>query len=114
MFTHPPAALPRFPDTLTERQNMVEARWNGQTIAKSDDTVIVEGNHYFPADSVNTTLLMPSRTTSSCQWKGIAHYHSLLVDGQENRDAAWFCAEPKAAAGEIRGRIAFWRGVDVR
>lgn len=64
---------------------MVEARWNGRTIAKSNDTVVVEGNHYFPTESVDATLLRPSATTSGCPWKGTAHYHSLFVDGQENR-----------------------------
>jgi uncharacterized protein (DUF427 family) len=93
---------------------MVEARWNGQTIAKSDDTVVVEGNHYFPADTVDATFLIPSATTTGCPWKGTAHYHSLVVDGNENRDAAWYYPDPKAAAAEIRGRIAFWKGVEVR
>lgn len=93
---------------------MVEAVWNGRTIATSDDTVVVEGNHYFPADSVDASLLIPSATTSICPWKGTANYHSLVVDGKENRDAAWYYAEPKAAAAEIRGRIAFWKGVEVR
>ena len=105
-----PAFLPH---TATERQIMVEARWNERTIAKSDDTVVVEGNHYFPADSVDATLLKPSGTTSGCPWKGTAHYHSLVVDGKENRDAAWFYPDPKEAAAEIRDRIAFWKGVDV-
>lgn len=93
---------------------MVEAAWNGRTIASSDETVVVEGNHYFPAEAVDAAVLRPSSTTSICPWKGIAHYHSLVVDGQENRDAAWVYPEPKAAASEIRGRIAFWKGVEVR
>ena len=93
---------------------MVEARWNGRVIASSDETVVVEGNHYFPAESVDATLLKPSATTSACPWKGTANYHSLVVDGQENRDAAWYYADPKPAAAEIRGRIAFWKGVEVR
>ena len=92
---------------------MVEARWNGAVIAKSDDTVVVEGNHYFPADAVDPALLKPSATTSHCPWKGTAHYHSLLVDGQDNRDAAWYYPDPKPAAAEIAGRIAFWKGVEV-
>ena len=66
---------------------MVEARWNGTLIARSDDTVVVEGNHYFPADAVNAEFLRPSETTTVCPWKGTAHYHSLEVDGSENRDA---------------------------
>ena len=93
---------------------MVTAVWNGRTIADSDDTVVVEGNHYFPADAVDAAALRPSATTSGCPWKGVAHYHSLMVDGQENRDAAWFYPEPKDAAAQIRGRIAFWKGVEVR
>jgi uncharacterized protein (DUF427 family) len=92
---------------------MVEARWNGTLIASSDDTVVVEGNHYFPAASVEAGLLRPSTTTSFCPWKGTAHYHSLIVDGAENRDAAWFYPEPKEKAENIRGRIAFWKGVKV-
>lgn len=92
---------------------MVEARWNGAVIASSADTVVVEGNHYFPADSVDAAVLRPSDKTTSCPWKGTAHYHSLHVDGAENRDAAWFYPEPKSAAAEIRGRIAFWKGVQV-
>lgn len=92
---------------------MVQARWNGRVIADSDATVVVEGNHYFPADSVDATLLRPSAKTSGCPWKGTAHYHSLSVDGQENRDAAWYYPDPKEAAAQIKGRIAFWKGVVV-
>ena len=92
---------------------MVEARWNGTVIASSDDTVIVEGNHYFPAAAVDPAVLRPSDTTSHCPWKGIAQYHSLVVDGVENRDAAWYYPDPKSAAAEIKDRIAFWKGVKV-
>lgn len=92
---------------------MVEARWNGALIASSDDTVIVEGNHYFPADAVDPAFLRPSATTSFCPWKGTAQYHSLHVDGAENRDAAWYYPDPKEKADNIRGRIAFWKGVKV-
>jgi len=92
---------------------MVEARWNGTLIASSDDTVVVEGNHYFPANSVDAALLRPSTTTTFCPWKGTAHYHSLVIDGAENRDAAWFYPEPKEKAENIRDRIAFWKGVKV-
>ena len=73
---------------------MVEARWNGALIAQSDETVVVEGNHYFPRAAVDATLLIDSATTSFCPWKGLAHYHSLIVDGQENRDAAWYYPDP--------------------
>jgi len=93
---------------------MVEARWNGAVIASSDNTVVVEGNHYFPADAVDASLLTPSDTTTFCPWKGTAHYHHLVVDGAENRDAAWFYPDPKDKAENIRGRMAFWKGVEVR
>ena len=92
---------------------MVEARWNGTLIASSEDTVVVEGNHYFPASAVDATVLRPSGTTSVCPWKGVARYHSLHVDGADNRDAAWYYPDPKAKADAIRGRIAFWKGVTV-
>jgi uncharacterized protein (DUF427 family) len=93
---------------------MVEAYWNGTRIAASDDTVVVEGNHYFPADAVDAGVLRPSATTSNCPWKGTAHYHSIVIDGAENRDAAWYYPDPKEAAVEIKDRIAFWKGVEVR
>lgn len=92
---------------------MVEARWNGALIARSDDTVVVEGNHYFPAEAVDAALLRPSGTTSICPWKGTAHYHSLMVDDDVNPDAAWYYPEPKDKAAEIRDHIAFWKGVTV-
>jgi len=93
---------------------MTTATWNGVEIAKSDDTVVVEGNHYFPRASVNPDVLKPSTTSSVCPWKGTASYHSLVVDGKENRDAAWFYSDPKPAAAEIKDSIAFWKGVEVR
>ena len=92
---------------------MAIAFWNGTTIAESDDTVVVEGNHYFPLGSVKQGVLVDSDRTSTCQWKGEASYFSLSVDGQTNDDAAWYYPEPKDAAAEIRGRVAFWKGVDV-
>jgi uncharacterized protein (DUF427 family) len=92
---------------------MAKAEWNGTIIAQSDDTVVVEGNHYFPAASVRPELLQPSAHTSVCGWKGTAHYHSLAVDGAINKDAAWYYPEPKSAASEIKGHIAFWKGVKV-
>jgi uncharacterized protein (DUF427 family) len=92
---------------------MVRATWNGQVIAESDDTVVVEGNHYFPEDAVRSEVLVPSPTTSVCHWKGTASYYTLSVDGQQNPDAAWYYPEPKDAAAEIKDRVAFWKGVQV-
>lgn len=91
----------------------VIARWNETEIARSDATVVVEGNHYFPAADVADGVLAQSSTTSVCPWKGTAHYHSVIVDGATNRDAAWYYTDPKPAAAEIAGRIAFWKGVEV-
>jgi uncharacterized protein (DUF427 family) len=92
----------------------VEARWNGQVIARSDDTVVVEGNHYFPREDVDPAVLEDSATTTRCPWKGEAHYHSVVAGGETNRDAAWYYPAPLPAAAEIAGRIAFWKGVEVR
>jgi uncharacterized protein (DUF427 family) len=92
---------------------MATARWNGTVIAQSDDTVIVEGNHYFPAESVREDLLHPSDTHTVCPWKGTASYYTLEVDGQRNEDAAWYYPEPKHAATQIKDHVAFWRGVEV-
>lgn len=91
----------------------MKALWNNIVIAESADTVVVEGNHYFPPDSVNADFLKPSATTTVCPWKGTANYYTLEVNGRSNPDAAWYYAEPKAAAKEIRGRVAFWKGVQV-
>ena len=92
---------------------MVKATWNGAVIAESDDTVVVEGNHYFPRAAVDPAVLSDSTTTSVCPWKGTAHYHNITVNGATNADAAWYYPEPKDAAAQIKGRIAFWRGVVV-
>ena len=92
---------------------MIKAIWNGETIAESDRTVVVEGNHYFPLDSVKPGVLTPSSRTSVCPWKGTAEYYSVQVGESENRDAAWYYADPKPAAAEIAGRVAFWKGVEV-
>ena len=92
---------------------MVTATWNGAVIASSDDTVVVENNHYFPLSAVDPALLKPSATTTQCPWKGTAHYYTLTVDGQDNRDAVWFYPDPKPAAAQIKGRVAFWKGVKV-
>ena len=89
----------------------MKAIWNQQVIAEFDDTVVVEGNHYFPPDSVNREFLQDSATTTVCPWKGTANYYTLMVDGQSNPDAAWFYADTKPAADQVRGWIAFWKGV---
>ncbi|WP_114227424.1 MULTISPECIES: DUF427 domain-containing protein [Sphingomonas] len=93
---------------------MTEAWWNDTLIARSDDIVTVEGNAYFPASAVMPGVLKDSATTSVCPWKGTAHYYSLVAGGAENKDAAWYYPEPKEAAKEIAGRVAFWKGVEVR
>ncbi|RKT51629.1 DUF427 domain-containing protein [Saccharothrix australiensis] len=92
---------------------MAIARWNGEIIAESERTEMVEGNHYFPAESVHAQYLRPSDTTTVCPWKGTANYYTLHVNGEENADAAWYYAEPKEAAANIKGHVAFWRGVEV-
>ena len=92
---------------------MPTARWNGAVIAQSDDTVVVERNHYFPAASIDPALLEDSATHTTCPWKGVASYKTLVVDGQRNPDAVWYYPDPKPAAKEIAGRYAFWKGVEV-
>ncbi len=91
----------------------MKATWNGVTIAESDKTVVVEGNHYFPPDSVNRTAVRPSDTHTVCPWKGTASYLTVVAGGQDNPDAAWFYPDPKAEARHIAGYVAFWRGVTV-
>ncbi len=93
---------------------MTTATWNGTVIAESDDIVTVEGNAYFPREAVRDEVLRPSQTSSVCPWKGTASYFDLEVDGQVNEDAAWYYPTPKDAAKEITGRVAFWKGVEVR
>jgi uncharacterized protein (DUF427 family) len=93
---------------------MATASWNGTVIASSDDTVVVEGNHYFPIGVVADGVLEPSEHTSVCPWKGTANYYDVVVAGERNANAAWYYATPKQAASEIAGRVAFWRGVEVR
>ncbi len=87
--------------------------WNGETIAESNDTVVVEGNHYFPASALRPDVIVASAHHTTCPWKGVAHYYSLAVQGQENRDAVWYYPTPKAEAAHIAGRVAFWKGVQV-
>lgn len=92
---------------------MPSASWRGQVIAESERFETVEGNIYFPPDSLKREFFRDSATTTICPWKGTAHYYAIVVDGQENRDAAWYYPEPKPAAENIRGHVAFWRGVTV-
>jgi uncharacterized protein (DUF427 family) len=91
----------------------MKATWNNQVIAESDKTIVVENNHYFPAESLKKELFKASSTHSSCPWKGSASYYSISVDGKTNTDAAWFYPEPKDAAKQIKGYVAFWKGVKV-
>lgn len=91
----------------------MQAVYKGVTIAESDDTVVVEGNHYFPRESVHREHLRASETHTTCPWKGQASYFSVAIDGEVNEDAAWYYPDPKPAAAEIKDRVAFWRGVEV-
>lgn len=92
---------------------MIRAIWNGAVLAEAPETVIVEGNHYFPADSLHREYFAGSATNTRCPWKGTASYYTVVVDGDENTDAAWFYPEPSAAASEIKDRVAFWKGVRI-
>jgi uncharacterized protein (DUF427 family) len=91
----------------------MKAVWNDKVIAESTDTVVVEGNHYFPPESLKKEYVQSSSHTSVCPWKGLASYYTLNVDGKTNTDAAWYYPEPKSAAQQIKGRVAFWKGVNV-
>jgi uncharacterized protein (DUF427 family) len=91
----------------------MKAMWNGAVLADSDRTIVIEGNHYFPPDSIRKEHFMASDTHTVCAWKGTASYYSLDVNGKRNPDAAWFYPEPKDAAKEIAGYVAFWKGVTV-
>jgi uncharacterized protein (DUF427 family) len=92
---------------------MAKATWNGRVIAESKDTVMVEGNHYFPPESLTREYLRESTHTSVCGWKGTASYYDVVVNGQVNANAAWYYPEPKEAARQIAGRVSFWKGVTV-
>ncbi|MGH8156785.1 MAG: DUF427 domain-containing protein [Rhodanobacter sp.] len=92
---------------------MMRAMWNGVVLAESNDTVVVEGNHYFPADSLQHEHFRDSDHHSVCPWKGTASYYDVIVDGEVNANAAWYYPTPKEAARQITGRVAFWRGVEV-
>lgn len=91
----------------------MRALWKDTVLAESDDTVVVEGNHYFPADSLRREYFRPSDTHTTCGWKGVASYYDVVVAGEVNPDAAWYYPDPKPAAKEITGRVAFWKGVRV-
>lgn len=92
---------------------MTRATWNGVVLAESNKTVVVEGNHYFPPESIHRHYFRPSETHTVCPWKGVASYYDLVVEGQFNRGAAWYYPEPKPAVHNIKGYIAFWKGVKV-
>ncbi len=91
----------------------MKAVWNGKTIAESNDIVTIENNCYFPLESVNNEFLEKSNTHTTCPWKGVASYYSIVVDGNENHDAAWCYPDPSEQAEIIKGRIAFWKGVQI-
>lgn len=91
----------------------MKAVWNGVVIAESTKTVAVEGNHYFPPESIKRQYLVPSGTQSICPWKGMAYYQTVVVEGKENKDAAWYYPQPKDAASEIKDHIAFWKGIKI-
>ncbi len=93
---------------------MAKAIWNGSVIAESNETIVVEGNHYFPPNSVKREHLSDSHTHTVCGWKGVASYYDLIVNGKTNKDAAWYYPTPKDAAQQIAGYIAFWHGVEVK
>jgi uncharacterized protein (DUF427 family) len=92
---------------------MARALWQGRVLAESERFEVVEGNVYFPPDAVDRRYLSDSDTTTVCSWKGTARYYTVTVDGQENRDAAWYYPDPKPEAAQIRDHVAFWRGVTV-
>jgi len=92
---------------------MPKATWNGVTLAESNNCIVVEGNQYFPPDSVDHQYFKESNTHTTCPWKGLASYYTVVVDDKENKDAAWYYPDPKEAAKQIKDYIAFWRGVKV-
>jgi len=91
----------------------MKAIWNGRVLAESNETIVIENNHYFPADAINKAYFKSSNTHTVCPWKGLASYYTLEVDGKTNADAAWFYPEPKDAAKGIKDYVAFWKGVSV-
>ena len=91
----------------------MKATWNGETIAESNATIVVEGNHYFPADSINKQYYASTETHTVCGWKGTASYYNVVVNGETNKDAAWYYPDAKDDAKNIEGYIAFWNGVQI-
>jgi uncharacterized protein (DUF427 family) len=91
----------------------MKALWNNQVLAESNETIVVENNHYFPKNSINAEFFKDSATHSTCPWKGQASYYTIEVDGEQNKDAAWYYAQPKDAAAQIKDYVAFWKGVKV-
>jgi uncharacterized protein (DUF427 family) len=102
-----------FERDLSRKTISMKATWNNTVIAESNETVVVEGNHYFPADSIKTEYFTPTETHTVCGWKGTASYYDIVVDGQINGDAAWYYPETKPDAKEIEGYVAFWKDVEV-
>jgi uncharacterized protein (DUF427 family) len=98
---------------IQDKGGVMKATWNGATLAESDDTIVIEGNHYFPPASINREYFASSPTHSTCPWKGEASYYNLLVNDETNKDAAWYYPDPKPAAAEIKDYVAFWKGVRV-
>jgi uncharacterized protein (DUF427 family) len=92
---------------------MAKAVWEGAVLAESVDTVLIEGNHYFPPESLNRNFFRPTEHTSVCSWKGTARYYDVIVDGKTNRNAAWYYPDPEVATAIIKGRVAFWKGVKI-
>ena len=92
----------------------MRALWNGEVVAESNDTIVVEGNHYFPPESVDRSRLADSDTHTVCPWKGTASYYDVVIDGERNADAAWYYPSPKDAAAEIKDHVAFWHGVTIQ
>ena len=92
----------------------MKAIWNNQIIAESDSTIVIENNHYFPPESIKSEFFIPSDTHTTCAWKGVASYYTIEVDGQENRDAAWYYPEVSELAKSIKGYVAFWKGVQIK
>tara|TARA_Y100001972_G_scaffold129248_1_gene195676 strand:- start:3 stop:284 length:282 start_codon:yes stop_codon:yes gene_type:complete len=92
----------------------MKAVWNNQVLAESDDTVVVENNHYFPPESINKAFFKESKTHTTCPWKGEASYYTVSVEGKENKDAAWYYPSASELAKKIEGYVAFWKGVEVK